>query len=129
MATSMVWVWKSPAFGEFRVTVETVSVGGTATLVKFTRNARFRPAEAGNDGTMWVLTSQIHRVNPKAEAVAKRTAETLGGKLPKPALPIAGVTLAALPKAPTGTRKRNAVGTEPMVSTRSGKLAPQFKSF
>lgn len=93
----MVWVWKSPAFGDFRVTVESVSIGGAATLVKFTRNERFRPAEAGNDGTMWVLTSQIHKVSPKAEAVAKRTAETLAGKTPTPAK-----------KAATRTRTRKA---------------------
>lgn len=85
MATAMVWIWKSPAFGDFRVTVQSVSVGGKATLIKFTRNERFRPVESGSDGTMWVLTSHIHKVSPKAEAVAKRTAETLKGKMPEPA--------------------------------------------
>lgn len=69
MATVM--VWKTNAFGSFRVTIEKVSVNGMATLVKFMRDARYRPAESGSDGTMWVASSTLHKATPKGSGLAK----------------------------------------------------------
>lgn len=70
MATT-VMVWKTNAFGSFRVTIEKVSVNGMATLVKFMRDARYRPAESGEDGTMWVASSTLHKATPKGTGLAK----------------------------------------------------------
>jgi hypothetical protein len=79
MATVM--VWKTNAFGSFRVLVEKISVNGMATLIKFTRDERYRPAEAGRDGTMWVASSTLHKATPRpakesrpAKAAPKATA-------------------------------------------------------
>lgn len=96
MATVM--VWQTNAFGSFRVLVEKVSVNGMAALVKFTRGERYRPVEAGKDGTMWVAASTLHKVASKAAespvkaSTVKRT----------------GVTDSKPPKA----RKRTSVASE-----------------
>lgn len=99
-----IMVWKTDAFGSIRVTVEAVSVSGLSTLVRITRNEKYRPALLPEE--LWVMTSNLHKpiqrkraedatdaemvkgVNislkrkANALAAAERTAETLKGKMP-----------------------------------------------
>lgn len=95
MATVM--VWKTNAFGSFRVLVEKISVNGMATLIKFTRDERYRPVEAGSDGTMWVTSSTLHKATPRP------------AKESKPATPAA--KKAAPKKAATSTKSRTRTAT------------------
>lgn len=69
MATAMVWRSVS---GDFRVTVEAVSVTGVATLVSFTRTPKFWPEGTTADGERWVLSSQLHKAVTRVEATASK---------------------------------------------------------
>lgn len=96
MAKTM--VFRSVDGADYRVSVERTSVSGLAAFVKFTRADRYRPTWVSEDGTAWVESSKLHfvstakataegtvqRTTRKAAttAVAKRTAETLKGKMP-----------------------------------------------
>jgi hypothetical protein len=78
MATAM--LWRTHAYGDFRVTVVKLSANGMASLIKFTRGERYRPAEAGKDGTMWVMSSQLHKVTPRPKA--QKAPETISDPVP-----------------------------------------------
>lgn len=64
-----IMVWKTDAFGSIRVTVEAVSVSGLSTLVRITRNEKYRPALLPEE--LWVMTSNLHKPITKAFAEPK----------------------------------------------------------
>lgn len=103
MATAM--VWKTNAFGTFRVLVEKVSVSGMATLIKFTRDERYRPAEAGKDGTMWVASSTLHKATPRPAKESRPVTPTAAPKKAAKASAVkrTGVTDKVPPKPRTRT--------------------------